>query len=100
MRRADRLFDMTDERLLARGGVERIGSALSPCTVKAGPVSEEVVQPVGDHAVAVRLCLKQLSDPKLNCLKSAGCEVSVHRGVGAAEDLLSLFDGEKCLTPA
>ncbi|MBY0524807.1 MAG: acetate/propionate family kinase [Gemmataceae bacterium] len=65
-----RLFDMTDEKLLARGGVERIGSDKSPCTVKAGSVSEEAVQSVPDHAVAVRLCLKQLADPKLNCLKS------------------------------
>jgi acetate kinase len=41
-----RLFDMTDERELARGGVERIGAADS----------------AKDHAVAVRLCLKQLSE--------------------------------------
>jgi acetate kinase len=64
-----RLFDMADERLLARGGVERIGSDKSLCTVKAGSVSEEVVQPVPDHAVAVRMCLKQLSDPRMQCLK-------------------------------
>lgn len=40
-----RLFDMADERELARGGVERIGAADS----------------AKDHAVAVRLCLEQLS---------------------------------------
>jgi len=65
-----RLFDMADERLLARGGVERIGAAQSPCTVKAGAFSEELVQPVADHAVAVRLCLQQLSDLRLGCLQS------------------------------
>jgi acetate kinase len=64
-----RLFDMADERLLARGGVERIGSDKSLCTVKAGSVSEEVVEAVADHAVAVRMCLKQLSDPRMQCLK-------------------------------
>ena len=31
-----RLFDMADERQLARGGVERIGSPESPCFVEIG----------------------------------------------------------------
>ena len=31
-----RLFDMADERVLARGGVERIGSPQSRCFVEAG----------------------------------------------------------------
>ena len=31
-----RLFDMADERQLARGGVERIGSAESRCFVEIG----------------------------------------------------------------
>lgn len=65
-----RLFDMADEKLLARGGVERIGSAQSRCFVQAGTVCDESAQPVRDHAVAVRLCLQQLSDPKLKCLSS------------------------------
>jgi acetate kinase len=64
-----RLFDMADERVLARGGVERIGSRESRCFVEAGKVKEEFVQPAPDHAVAVRLCLQQLSDPRLECLK-------------------------------
>src|SRR5215475_8689677 len=38
-----RLFDMAAEKLLARGGVERIGTEIP------------------DHAAAVRLCLKQLT---------------------------------------
>jgi len=65
-----RLFDMTDERVLARGGVERIGADKSRCYVQAGAVSEESLVAAPDHAVAVKLCLKQLSDPKLNCLKN------------------------------
>jgi acetate kinase len=64
-----RLFDMTDERVLARGGVERIGSEHSRCYVEAGSVREEAQLPAPDHAVAVRLCLRQLSEPKLACLR-------------------------------
>jgi acetate kinase len=64
-----RLFDMADERLLARGGVERIGATLSRCTVQAGSFSDEMSLPVPDHAVAVEQCLKQLADPRLKCLR-------------------------------
>jgi acetate kinase len=65
-----RLFDMADERVLARGGVERIGSERSRCYAQAGDATEESVVAAPDHAVAVKLCLTQLSDPKLQCLKS------------------------------
>jgi acetate kinase len=64
-----RLFDMNGERLLARGGVERIGSPQSPCFVEANGKREEATVVAKDHAVAVRLCLEQLSDPKRACLK-------------------------------
>ncbi|MGH7168938.1 MAG: acetate/propionate family kinase, partial [Gemmataceae bacterium] len=64
-----RLFDMTDERVLARGGVERIGSPQSPCFVESGGQREEASVEVRDHAAAVRLCLEQLSDPKRRCLR-------------------------------
>src|SRR5262245_32367735 len=62
-----RLFDMADERLLARGGVERIGSDKSPCKATVGSRGEETVQAVADHAVAVRLSLEQLA--RLGALK-------------------------------
>src|SRR5207247_5709467 len=65
-----RLLDMADERVLARGGVERIGSERSRCYIQAGASSEESILAAPDHAVAVKLCLKQLSDPKLQCLKA------------------------------
>ena len=39
-----RLFDMTDERVLARGGVERIGSQQSRCFVEAGGQREEATR--------------------------------------------------------
>jgi acetate kinase len=64
-----RLFDMDGERLLARGGVERIGSAESRCFVEAGGVREEAVTAAPDHAAAVRLCLGQLADPRFGALK-------------------------------
>ncbi len=63
-----RLFDMSDERVLARGGVERIGSPSSRCFVESGGQREETTIEARDHAVAVRLCLEQLSDPKRGCL--------------------------------
>src|SRR5438132_1390157 len=64
-----RLFDMADEKLLARGGVERIGSERSRCFIEAGGTRVEAETTAPDHAVAVRLCLQQLSDPRLRCLK-------------------------------
>src|SRR5215467_7248406 len=66
-----RLFDMADEKLLARGGVERIGSPMSRCFVEAEGQRTEMETAAPDHAVAVRLCLQQLSHPKLGCLKDA-----------------------------
>ena len=63
-----RLFDMTDETVLARGGVERIGSGQSRCFVETSSGREETELLARDHAAAVRLCLKQLVDKK--CLTS------------------------------
>ncbi|HVS37959.1 MAG TPA: acetate/propionate family kinase [Gemmataceae bacterium] len=65
-----RLFDMADERVLARGGVERIGSPQSRAFVEAGGQREESTVEARDHAAAVRLCLRQLADPKRLCLES------------------------------
>ncbi len=70
-----RLFDMRDERQLARGGVERIGSDESPSFVEIGGVRREFAAPVKDHAVAVESCLAQLTDPHRGCLADAS-EVS------------------------
>ena len=68
-----RLFDLSDpaEPVLARGSVERIGAASSPCTVHlpSGPQTREAAVP--DHGVAVRMCLEQLTDPTTGVLKSA-----------------------------
>lgn len=57
-----RLFEMNGEALLARGGVERIGSAKSRCFAQAGDRKLESETAAPDHAAAVRLCMQQLSD--------------------------------------
>lgn len=90
-----RLFDMADERQLARGGTERIGSAESRSFVEIGGQRQEMISAVPDHAVAVRRCLDQLTDAQHGCLKSAS-EVAaigfkaVHGGV---------FSGVQRVTP-
>jgi acetate kinase len=67
-----RLFDMSNEAVLARGGVERIGADLSRCFVESPAGGrEELTTPVPDHAAAVRMCLQQLADPKHAALKDA-----------------------------
>jgi len=69
------LLDMDGERPLARGGIERIGSPESRCTLQIGGRRLEKVLSVPDHAEAVRQCLAQLTDPEHGCLKDAA-EVS------------------------
>src|SRR5437016_4715629 len=66
-----RLFDMAGERQLARGGVERIGAAESRCFAEIGDWRSEDSRSVPDHAVAVRRCLEQLTDPQNGCVKDA-----------------------------
>ena len=66
-----RLFDMSDERQLARGGIERIGDESSACFAEINGQRQEMEAPVPDHAVAVRQCLDQLTDPETGCLQSA-----------------------------
>jgi acetate kinase len=70
-----RLFDMAGDRQLARGGIERIGSPESRCTVEIGGQRQEKTLRVPDHAEAVRQCLAQLTDPRTGCLREAA-EVS------------------------
>ncbi len=66
-----RLFDMEENRQLARGGIERIGSAESNCKVEIGDYEHEETLHVPDHAVAVQQCLSQLTDPDNGCLGDA-----------------------------
>jgi acetate kinase len=66
-----RLFDMADEKVLARGGVERIGSAKARSYARTERASVEEEAPVKDHAAAVEACLRQLADPKIGALANA-----------------------------
>lgn len=67
-----RLFDMANgEALLAKGGVERIGSdkARSFATTDRG--SSEKIGTVSDHATAVEACLALLCDANMGVLRDA-----------------------------
>jgi len=66
-----RLFDMSTEQQLARGGVERIGSPESRCFVEIGDYQGELTQPVPNHGTAVDACISQLTHPTHGCLQDA-----------------------------
>jgi acetate kinase len=72
-----RLFDLSDpaEPVLARGAIERIGSANARVVIKSSRGERELVCPVADHGEAVRLCLQGLTDPEIGVLEDAA-EVS------------------------
>ncbi len=72
-----RLFDLGDpaEPVLARGGVERIGSTAAKAKVQSTRGEREFIRPIADHGEAVQLCLDQLVDPEIGVLADAG-EVS------------------------
>ena len=69
-----RLYDLGDpaEPLLARGAVERIGSANAKVTLKSAKGEAEMVEPVLDHAAAVQLCLDQLTSPEFGVIADEG----------------------------
>ena len=105
-----RLFDMADERQLARGGIERIGASESKAFVEIAGKRRELSAHVPDHAVAVRWCLEQLTHPELGCLKDPA-EVSaigfkaVHGGKYSGvqrvtSDLLAAMDEMAEVAPA
>ncbi len=73
-----RLFDLSDETQLARGGIDRIGESQSVSVVHIGDYSNETDLHVADHAAAVQICLNQLTDPENGCLDS----VTEVRGIG------------------
>ena len=69
-----RLFDMTDEQELARGGVERIG--MDDALVKVG--DQSWTGRIADHGEAIDHCLKRLPDPNVK-LDAIGFK-AVHGG--------------------
>lgn len=105
-----RLFDMSTERQLARGGVERIGSPESRCFVEIGDYRGETTQSVPNHGIAVDACIGQLTDPTNGCLGSA-TEISaigfkaVHGGRLSGvqiinDDVLNAMDQMNSVAPA
>lgn len=67
-----RLFEMAEERLLARGGVERIGAEQARTYCWVGEQQWEQFGPVPDHAAALEQCLRQLTQPDLALLRDLG----------------------------
>ncbi len=105
-----RLFDMTAEAQLARGGVERIGSPSSRCFIEVGSQHREEELAVADHAVALRWSLERLTEPGFGCLKDAA-EVAavgfkaVHAGLITGvrlvdEELLAAMEELNSVAPA
>lgn len=81
------LLDMTDERLLAKGLVERIGleQGIHACTAPGRPEIRQEL-PIPDHAAAFALVLAALTSPEHGVVSSLA-EVSAvgHRVVHAGE---------------
>lgn len=105
-----RLFDMTTEHQLARGGVERIGSSSSRCNIEIGSYRGELEMQVPHHGVAVRACVEQLTDAENGCIESAA-DISaigfkaVHGGriqgvFRIDEDVLSAMEEVNSVAPA
>ncbi len=65
-----RLFDLglAGEPVLAKGGIERIGSDQAKVKVSSSRGERELVRPIADHGEAVDLCLNQLVDPEIGVL--------------------------------
>jgi len=94
-----RLFDMTDERELGRGGAERIG--MDNARVKVGEKSWQ--GPMADHGEAIDRCLKMLPDPDVK-LDAIGFK-AVHGGPisGAVRidgKVLATMEGFSDIAPA
>jgi acetate kinase len=68
-----RLFDMAGgEKLLAKGGVERIGSAQARSYATTDRATFEHIDNVADHAEAVEACLRLLCDAERGVLRETG----------------------------
>ena len=68
-----RLYELEgeSETLLARGAIDRIGSAQSKVVLKSPRGEVELVEPIANHGDAVQLCLDQLIDREYGVLESA-----------------------------
>jgi acetate kinase len=90
------LFDMTNQEVLVKGLVERIGLDGSVLTQKNGDDKYEIKEDISDHMKAITLVTKALVDPQHGVIKSMD-EISAigHRVVHGAED----FSGSVVINP-
>ena len=65
-----RLFDMTTESQIARGGIDRIGGQQSQCVITIGDFEVRSQDHMADHAAAVEFCLAALTHAETGCLTS------------------------------
>lgn len=65
-----RLFDMTTEEQIARGGIDRIGGDRSSCAISIGDTHTETESQIVDHSAAVQTCLDALTHSESGCLGS------------------------------
>ena len=81
------LIDMETEKVLAKGGCERIGQKGSFLKAKANGIEKEIKESMPDHKVAIELVLEALTgDEDLKVLKSMN-EINAvgHRVVASGE---------------
>ncbi len=81
------LFSMTNETVLAKGVVERVGSPEANVTLKTDTVSLEMPMQADDHKQGLQNVLKKLTDPEIGVLASIDeIEGVGHRVVHGGED--------------
>lgn len=82
-----KLYDMTDESVLADGKVERIGQEDAIVTHQStGKEKVSKVMPILEHTVAISECINLLSDPKVGVIKDASeIDAVGHRVVHGGE---------------
>lgn len=64
------LFDMNDEKVLAKGLVERIGMEGSVLTHKVNDKKYEIREPIKDHRYGVKLVIEALTDKEYGVIES------------------------------
>ena len=105
-----RLFDMTDEAVLAEGRLERIGDSSSPVAHQIGEYAVETEQHLPDYASAVRDVIARLTDARtgvlsdLSDLDAVGFKTVHMRGEAGTylltEDVLQRMADYNSLAPA
>lgn len=105
-----RLFDMTDEAVLAEGRLERIGDLSSPVAHQIGECAVETEQHLPDYSSAVRDVIARLADARtgvlsdLSDLDAVGFKTVHLRGKAGTylltEDVLQRMADYNSLAPA